>query len=74
MGKERNAVARSGWITILLLLIIFSICPQLIDSSYAAVSPQVAAGCSHTVALRVDGTVWTWLKTFKSYSQARESA
>jgi alpha-tubulin suppressor-like RCC1 family protein len=31
-----------------------------LGSAYATVSPQVAAGYKHTLALKTDGTVWAW--------------
>lgn len=36
--------------------------PAQFDGVYATaqVTPQIEGGCGHSIALKVDGTVWTW--------------
>ena len=42
------------------LLLALMLTSGLCSCSFGATVIQVAAGCSHTVALKSDGTVWAW--------------
>jgi alpha-tubulin suppressor-like RCC1 family protein len=53
-GRKRNSIGILGVsVTILLALL-------LLTTSSSAATPKIVAGYGHTVAIKSDGTLWTW--------------
>ena len=70
MGKSYSSYKnRCGFACLAVLVSFFGVI--VTSGTSLATTPQIAAGYSHTVALKSDGTVWAWGNN--SYGQLGES-
>ena len=71
MGKSYSGYKNRGFLLACLVTLVSFFGVIATSATSLATTPQIAAGYSHTVALKSDGTVWAWGDN--SYGQLGES-
>ncbi len=71
MGKSYSGYKNRGFLLACLVTLVSFFGVIATSGTSLATTPQIAAGYSHTVALKSDGTVWAW--GYNGYGQLGES-